>query len=332
MIDDKSLLVKLLLWIGTLHCWRQAKTNRRGRPFVYPWHSIFCGLLFMILKHLRRVSALDRALRQSKRYQWLCGFENQLPSQRTWYRRLQKIQEIVVLLKENLLIHIFKKDTKVQRIAVIDGSGLCSYGRHVSKHADPKKYTPGDSDATWGKTVTKGWFQGYKLHCISTSKPKNVPLAWDVAEASSQEANYVGSLLDQARQIDYTPRYLAADKAYDSEALFQEAKGHKTFLAAILRNIPPPKPGSKKATTSRPLRQKWSKSPFGRSVIKRRSDIERLFGHTKDTFLMDPLPVRHWPNVRAYVDLCFLGYLSLVAFNVAHQRPAQKLQDIMCSF
>jgi hypothetical protein len=284
------------------------------------------------LKHLRRVSALDRALRQSKRYQWLCGFTQGLPSQRTWYRRLQRLNEIVVLLKETLLGEIFNEKLPEQRIAAIDGSAVCSFGRHVSQKTSTNKYQPGDWDATWGKTVTKGWFQGYKIHCLSTTRPKPVPLAWEVAEASSQEANHLKVLLDQSEELFYKPGYLGADKAYDSEALFQETKERQTFLAAMLRNIPPPKPGSKKATLSRPYRKKWSKSPFGRHVLKRRSDIERLFGHLKETFLLDPLPVRHWPNVRAYIDLCLLGYLSLVAYNVAHDRPPRKLQDIMCSF
>lgn len=328
--DHNSLLVKLFLWLPSLSCWK-GEPNHRGRPLVYPWHAIFRGLLFMILKHLRRIPALDRALRQCRRYQILCGFESRLPCQRTWYRRFQQLKQVVRALKAALLCFIFPNTAKPLRITAVDGSAVASYGRHVSlKKQNP--YKPGDKDARWGKTVSKGWFQGYKIHCLSTTRPCPVPLAWEIASAASQEANHLDGLLDEAIRSGFSPRYVTADKAYDADRLFQSAQGRGVFLAAILRKIRPPTPESKKATLSRPFRERWSQSAFARYVQKCRSDIERWLSHLKETFLLDPLPVRHQGNVTAYVQLCLLGYLTLVAFNLKHGRPALKLQDIMCSF
>lgn len=329
--DQDSLLVKLFLWIAKLRYWQQ-RPRRRGRPWVYPWPAIFRGLLFMILKHLRRIPALDRALRQSVRYRWLCGFQRQLPCQRTWYRRFQQLEIIVATLK-NVLLRRIVKEPEALRIGVADASAIRSYGRHVSKkRRNTGKYKPGDRDASWGKTVTHGWFQGYKLHCLNTSRPHRVPIAWQLGSGSSQEARYLEGLLDKAKSSRFLPRYLTADKAYDAEHLFEGARQRGVFLAAMLRRIRAPSPKSRKATASRPYRKRWSLSPFARYVFKRRSDIERWFSHLKETFLLDPLPVRHWPNVEAYTHLCLLGYLALVAFNVSHKRPALKLQDILCSF
>ena len=324
--DQDSLLIKLLLWIPNLKAvWNLPK--RRGRPLVYPWHMIFRGLIFMVLKHLRWIPALDRALRQSPRYQWLCGFQQQLPCQRIWYRRFQQLGEIVVFIKEHLLALILKDNRQSLEVAVVDGSALSSYGRHASKKQ--KKHKPGDRDATWGKTVTKGWFQGYKLHCLNTTRPYRLPLSWTLDKASSQEANYLNGLLEAA---PISPSYVCADKGYDSEALFESAHQQGVFLAAILRNIRPPTPGSKKVTKHREFRKKWSRSLLARSIFRKRTDIERFLSPLKGIFLLDPLPVRHWSNVTAYTDLCILGYLTLVSFNITHQRPALKFQDILCSF
>lgn len=324
--DQDSLLIKLLLWLPTLKgVWNQ--TRRRGRPVIYPWHTIFRGVLLMILKHLRWIPALDRTLRQSYRYRWLCGFHRQLPCQRTWYRRFQSLGAIVQGLKERLLAQILNQSQQPLDIAVVDGSALSSYGRHASKKQ--KKYRPGDRDATWGKTVTKGWFQGYKLHCLNTSRPYRLPLSWKLDKASSQEANHLRGLLEQA---PVKAPYLSADKAYDSQKLFESAQQLGVFLAAILRNIRSPNPGSKKVTKHREFRKRWSQSIFARSVFKKRTDIERFLSQLKGIFLLDPLPVRHWRNVIAYTDLCLLGYLTLVGFNLAHERPALKFQDILCSF
>ncbi len=319
-------MVKLLLWLPSLQeVWNVPK--RRGRPLVYPWHTIFRGLLFMILKHLRWIPQLNRALRQSTRYRWLCGFDQQLPCQRTWYRRFQQLGEIVIFLKEHLLTLIFKDNKQSLKTTVVDGSALSSYGRHASKKQ--KKYKPGDRDATWSKTVAKGWFQGYKLHCLTTTQPYRLPLSWKLDKASSQEANYLEDLLDKA---PVSPSYVCGDKSYDSQDLFESTREQGVFLAAMLRNIREPTPNSKKVTKDRAFRKKWSKSPLARSIFKKRTDIERFFSHLKGTFLLDPLPVRHWSNVIAYVDLCILGYLTLISFNLTHQRSALKFQDILCSF
>lgn len=326
LFDQDSLLVKLLLWLPNLKETRK-HSKQRGRPFVYPWHTIFRGLLLMILKHLRWLPALDRTLRQSLRYRWLCGFATLLPCQRTWYRRFQSLNEIVHHFKEHLLALILNQSPQSLQIAVMDGSALNSYGRHAS--LNQSKHKPGDRDATWGKTVTKGWFQGYKLHCLNTTKPYRLPLNWKLDKASSQEANHFNGLLKDA---PVSPEYVTADKAYDSEALFQSAQNQGVFLAAILRKIRPPTPDSKKVTKHRVFRTQWSQSPFARSIFKQRTDIERFLSHLKGTFLIDPLPVRHWKNVIAYTDLCLLGYLTLVGFNLTHHRPALKFQDILCSF
>lgn len=327
LFDQDSLLVKLLLWIPSLKAWNPPRRGR-GRPLLYPWHTIFRGLLLMILKHLRWIPALDRTLRQSFRYRWLCGFDQGLPCQRTWYRRFQRLEELVNCLKERLLRMILNQKGQPLQIAAVDASALCSYGRHVSKKQ--KKYKPGDQDATWGKTVTKGWFQGYKLHALNTTKPYRLPLSWELDKASSQEANHLEELLDEAPVL---PTYVAADKAYDADRLFESARHRGVFLAAILRRIRPPiRADSKDATVWRSFRKRWSKTYFARYVFKRRSDIERYLSHLKGIFLLDPLPVRHWLNVRAYTHLCILGYLVLVAFNLSNNRPALKFQDILCSF
>lgn len=281
----------------------------------------------MILKHLRWIPVLDRTLRQSLRYRWLCGFNQQLPCQRTWYRRFQCLREIVGYLKEHLLTVIFHQSEQPLQVAVVDGSALSSYGRHAS--VKQKKFKPGDRDATWGKTVTKGWFQGYKLHLLNTARPYRLPLSWKLDKASSQEANYLNGLLEEAPA---RPSYVCADKAYDSEQLFESAQNQGVFLAAMLRNIRAPTPGSKKVTGHREFRKNWSQSLFARSLFKKRTDIERFLSHLKGIFLLDPLPVRHWHNVIAYTDVCILGYLTLIGFNLTHQRPALKFQDILCSF
>ena len=136
-------------------------------------------------------------------------------------------------------------------------------------------------------------------------------------------------LLDNA---PVSPSYVCGDKSYDSQDLFESTREQGVFLAAMLRNIREPTPGSRKVTKDRAFRKKWSQSPFASSIFKKRTDIERFFSHLKGIFLLDPLPVRHWSNVIAYTDLCLLGYLTLIGFNLTHQRPALKFQDILCAF
>lgn len=285
----------------------------------------------MLIRRLEGIPALDRMLRLTPHYRMLCGLEDQLPCQRTWYRRFRQLGSLIQTLKIQLLTIIFGSCLSIFRIAASDATALSAYGRHASKKQ--KKYKPGDRDAVWSKTVSKGWFQGYKVHSLSTTRPLPLPLAWHSDTAESQEAKQLEGLLEEVQDtMRLSIRYLACDKSYDSEDLFQMARNRKVFLAADLRAIPPPKPGSRKATVSRPFRKRWAKSSFARYVSKLRSDIERMFSRIKGTFRLDPLPVRHKSNVIAYTHLCFLGYLALVAFNVAHGRDALKLQDIMNSY
>ena len=56
---------------------------------------------------------------------------------------------MVILLKEQLLMKIFESDQQRLQVAVVDGSALSSYGRHVSKKQ--KKYNGGYQEGDPGR-------------------------------------------------------------------------------------------------------------------------------------------------------------------------------------
>jgi hypothetical protein len=180
--------------------------------------------------------------------------------------------------------------------ALIRARGHVWHYTHIKSNVVPR---PGiDTDARWGFAKTKGWVFGYKLHmCCSTGKLV-VPLSVDVSCANVHDTqmyhNVVGSLPD-------TVRYVVADAGYDDQNLYDFTRQRGARLVCPIRRY-------RHTKGIRLKRYYLYRSRKGQRTIRKRGAIERQFDRIKDTFGVEPLPVRGMRNVTSYVLMCVLVY------------------------
>jgi transposase len=158
----------------------------------------------------------------------------------------------------------------------------------------------------WGKEC----FFGYKSMILASSEPLIVPLAWQVIPANQQEVNHLIPIVSQAAWLlekdkDYE---LIGDSGFDAGYNYDWCKQLKIRLTCPLNM-------ANKLKGERLKKWKFYKSKLGQKLYQRRTDIERLNGHLKDLFLIDPFPVRRLKNVNTYLNLVMLCYLAGVYYN-----------------
>ena len=69
----------------------------------------------------------------------------------------------------------------------------------------------------WGKSITKGWVFGYKLHLVSTALPIAVPLSADITTANVPDNRVYPRLTEGLpRDVGFT----AGDEGCDDQDLY----------------------------------------------------------------------------------------------------------------
>ena len=87
--------------------------------------------------------------------------------------------------------------------------------------------------------------------------------------------------------------------------------------------------------SNNPFHSVWDQVSFNRrlkcvaKLYGRRTDIERLNGHLKELFLIDPLPIKRLKNVNTYLNLVMLSYLVCVYYNFTSQRPLREIKSLI---
>ena len=244
-IEADSDLNRLLLVLSVLpdEGFVSLLEQRRGRgrddyPIRPTWNALLAGIVF---QH-PSAAALLRELRRNGELRAVCGFDPLLgaaavPSDDAFGRFLVLVMEHLDELREmfDQLVEMLK--TKLPRLGeklAADSKAIPSWGRPV-RDEDKRQQTDRrrDTDADWGTKTYKGvrddgsqwekvtsWF-GYKLHLMVDSEYE-LPLAFDVAQASSADMDnlmpLVEQLADKHPELSEAAEELSADKGYDSTA------------------------------------------------------------------------------------------------------------------
>lgn len=169
-----------------------------------------------------------------------------------------------------------------------------------------------DRDAKWGRSRTKGWLFGYKLHMICSTDPTSrvVPLSADVTTANiSDKPAYpelVSSLLPETLKKIH---YVVADPGFDGQKLYDLSMTKGFQLVCPVRRY-------KNTPEKRRKLVEFYESALGQVIYSRRKiSIEPLIEHIKSAFRIDPVPVKGLDKVRGIVLLSVLMYQILVYYN-----------------
>jgi hypothetical protein len=256
-----------------------------------------------------------------------CGLSvSYLPNRRTFDRRLKTIYTDI---KERIAVmgNLFVYDDLVKPyILATDSALIKTNGKVWHKSSMKEGIVPCsgiDTDAKWGRSHTKGWIFGYKLHMISstddTSSSVIVPLSADVTTANVSDKPvypYMVSLLlpETIKKI----HYMVADPGYH---------GHKLYDLSMKRGFQLVCPVKKYKNTpvERLKLVDFYESALGQVVYsRRRTSIEPLIEHIKSVFRIDPVPVKGLDQVRGIILLSVLLYQILVYYNCKTQRTGTK--------
>jgi len=246
--------------------------------------------------------------------------ESQLPSRRTFDRRLKTIS---IDIKERItnMGHLFVSESLVNPYILATDSTLIKANKGKVWHKSSMKegIVPRlgiDTDGRWGFSRTKGWIFGYKLHMISsTGSSIIVPLSADVTTANVQDNQTYDSLTSSlpTETIKKT-HYMIADPGYDDQNLYDLSTDLGFELVCPVRRY-------KNTLKERLQLIDFYESPLGQAIYSKRStSIESLIEHIKSVFRIDPLSVRGFDKVSAIVLISVLLYQILVYYNCKTER------------
>jgi len=304
--------------------------NKRGRPYTYSTKSVIKAFLIMVSYRLTSARSLARFLGQHPEIAKVCGFrDNRIPSYRTFCRRfscldnwvLQWCRIILTFLVDNRILNL--------KMLIIDATPCKS---KCKKPRARKMSMPSDPEAAFGYTGwEKDWFFGYKAVILATAEPLVVPLSWTVIPGNQQEVKHLIPLVGKASWLLGDKHELLGDSGFDSTSNYQWSRELKIRFTCPLKLLGRPRKDKIgiKLKGKRLKRQEFFKSDKGQKLYHRRTDIERLNGHLKELFLIDPLPVRRLRNVKTYLSLTMLCYLAAVYYNYTQGRKLRHIKSLI---
>lgn len=290
----------------------------------------------MVFYRLNSVRSLARFLEKNKQLRLACGFKGKMPSYRTFTRRFKTLESPVMSFASQIVQVLVKYRVISLRIVATDASLLEAKGKPSQKKNPGVK--PSDPDAKWGWSATKDWVFGYKLHLTSAVLLKDngqtlVPLSWEVSPANHHDTNFFLLLMKKINNLVQSCQrriqYSLADKGYDYEVNYQGCKQLGFRLITPVREM--------KTRTGKPVKLsrikrsvlRFLRTKKGKQLYYRRADTERLIGHLKDLFLIDPLPVMSLANIKPYLALINLAYLLAVLYNHLNGRSLRAIKSLV---
>lgn len=293
----------------------------------------------MVYLRLNSVRSLARVLTANPKIAQACGLERRLPSYRTLTRRLKTLESPGLAFARQVVQVLVRSRIISLKVITTDSSLMKAKGKPYQKERKSSpEVKPSDSDATWGWSKSKDWVFGYKIHLTSTVLVKEtnqtlIPLAWEISSANRHDSQFLLPLMREVKDLAKTShrqiRYSLADKGYDSHQAYLDCRRLDLRLITSIREM--------KNRYGKPIklsRIKRSVLQFletlkGRQLYQRRADVERLFGHLKDLFLIDPLPVMGLNNVRPYLTVINLAYLLAVLYNHLNGRSLRAIKSLI---
>ena len=278
----------------------------------------------MVAYRLTSIRGLERFLNEHPEILIICEFKNnKVPSYRTLCRRFGCLDNWI--LEWCRIVLTFLIDSKILNLKILITDGTPGRSRNKKPKVLGARTTLTDQEARFGFTKWgRESFFGYKSMILCSSEPLIVPLAWYVIPANQQEVNNLIPLVSKIswlldKDIGYE---LLGDSGFDAQYNYDWCREIKIRLTCPLnmRN---------RLKGPRLERYQFYKSNLGQKLYQRRTDIERLNGHLKDMFLIDPFPVRGLKNVNTYLNSVMLLYLAAVYYNFTNRRPLRKIKSLI---
>ena len=226
-----------------------------GRP-GYPARSM---LRLHHLQFISRERYANRFLQQvnsTPRLLEICGLK-QAPSEGAYCQFRKSLKNHQKQIDRMIAATAAECDKEIERLREAGivpsdaprlGEILAIDATDIAAYANPKKRPGADSDARWGyrtpknKSNAKGeseLFYGYKAHAINDAH-HGLPIYVEVRPANVHEGPRFPADLDAALELHprLKPRYILADKGYDSLANFQHTVKQGLIPIIAVRNLP----------------------------------------------------------------------------------------------
>lgn len=307
--------------------------NRPGRPCFYSTKSIIKAFLVMVAYRLTSTRSLARFLIEHPEISQNCQFrDSKTPSYRTFCRRFTLLDNWILQWCRIIITFLIEAGILKLKILIIDGTPCQS---KCKKPRGEKVVKVSDPEARFGCTNQgKDWFFGYKSIILASSKPLIVPLAWQVIPANQQETNHLIPVVSKASWLLKEDKQyeLLGDSSFDSLNNFNWCHQLNVRLIGPLKRLGRPNKDKTlefKFKGARLKRWRFYKSQIGQKLYQRRTDIERLNGHLKGLFLIDPFPVRRLKNINTYLSLVMLCYLAGVYYNFTKGRRLREIKSLI---
>ena len=196
-------------------------TGRQG----YPLRALWRGYLLSFAMGLPSTNALIRRLQDDPVLRALCGFTD-LPHRTTFNRfitRLGSHQDLVESCTTSLVARLRGLLPGLGERVAVDSTTVRTHSNPHRKSRTTKQVS--DPEASWtAKNSARGkdqkdWAWGYKYH-LMVDATHGVPLFGYTTTAKTGDSPELPRLLDGAAEAQpwLKPRYVMADKGYDSRA------------------------------------------------------------------------------------------------------------------
>jgi Transposase DDE domain len=267
---------------------------------------------------------LSTDLGYNARLRRACGLDR-LPDRRTFDRRFRSISSDV-RSRIDRMGRLFVEEGLVDPYVVcVDSTTLKAWkGREWHKKdmdAGSVPYSGIDTEARWGRSKTKGWVFGYKLHLASSTGRLIVPLSADFTTANVSDNKVFESVTASLRGV----RYVDADEGYDDSKLYELSRSRGFELVCPISRFESTPPERVELVN-------FYESELGQLVYSwRLRSIEPLIEHVKDVFCIDPVPARGFDNTGGIVLLSVLLYQVTVYYNHLSGRPLKAVKHMLGS-
>jgi hypothetical protein len=328
---SESFLIGVLRLIGLIP-WPRVVLNdrKRGRPYVYsPLVMLRCFVVRIWMRipsnnalHAFFLLSIENPYNAS--VMRACGLER-VPDRRTFDRRLRGISSDVTSRIDSMG-HVFVEEGLVDPYIVCVDSTILKARRGLEWHAKDMRanripYTGIDTEARWGKSKTKGWQYGYKLHLACSTGSLTVPLSAGFTTANVSDNQMYSRVTSSLRGV----RYVDADEGYDDSDLYALSRERGFELVCPIERYASTPP-------ERVELVQFYESELGQAVYSwRMRSIEPLIEHIKDVFSIDPLPVRGRAKASSIVLISVLLYQLMVYYNHKTGRPLRALKHMLGS-
>ena len=212
--------------------------RRNGRP-GHSLTALWRAYLLSFALNLPSTNALVRTLGTHAELRMLCGF-NALPHRSTFCRFIMRLDDhldIVTSMMRPLTDALASDLADFGKYAALDSTS-------VRTHGNPHRKVLSDPDAEWtlkhsSRAKRKDgmeWFYGYKMHMIADAT-YGIPIAAYVTSANRHDSRELPNLLDAALKAHewFDPRYVIADRGYDSKANHQEVLSRNAIAIIGIR-------------------------------------------------------------------------------------------------